>query len=95
MFNNIGLMPKDKGDERRAKWQANNMNTVIKPGDYVKKTFTQKKMSEHMWVEVISVDGEDIVGTLDNDPMFITNVKSGQVIKMRFSQIADHIPHAD
>ncbi len=42
---------------------------------------------EHMWVSVSHVDGDDLVGTLVNDPLFVENVASGDVVKLRRVQI--------
>ncbi len=42
---------------------------------------------EHMWVAVSHFDGDDLVGRLDNDPVFVENMASGDVVKLRRVQI--------
>lgn len=30
---------------------------------------------EHMWVKVLRIEGDELVGELDNDPMYVTKYK--------------------
>ena len=44
--------------------------------------------SEYMWVKVTSINeiNYDLTGTLDNDPLSITNVKCGDTIKRNLNE---------
>ena len=45
--------------------------------------------SEHMWVNNLTIDGNDIIGTLDNDPVNIRNVRLGQSVTKKVTEIED------
>ena len=44
---------------------------------------------EHMWVGDVNFDGQFITGTLMNQPNVVTNVKNGDNIKTRLTQLSD------
>ena len=44
---------------------------------------------EHMWVDQIVFDGENIKGKLVNSPNDLTNVKNGDIITRRIDEIGD------
>lgn len=90
---NIGHICPEHAHERRQKWQQENRDTVILPGDYVKIAFTDValKVREHMWVKVMEMDFPSISGLLSNEPMKLTNWEMGDEVKFTFSDIEDHI----
>ena len=47
--------------------------------------------TEHMWVNGIDCNGREIMGTLNNDPEWLTNVKDGDQICEPMSAISDWI----
>lgn len=59
----------------------------------VKVIFTQeiqgKIETEHMWINDIHFDGDNIYGTLINEPDVLTNVKNQDLVKVPLSQISD------
>lgn len=44
---------------------------------------------EWMWVGVVRWHGETLEGTLDNDPIHVTDLKAGAAVKVQLGQIAD------
>lgn len=72
------------------KWQEENTNTPIKPGDHVKiclKDYEDDQIGEHLWIIVTIVDGSTIIGTIDNDPINLTTYKDKQVISFPRTEI--------
>ncbi len=71
---------------------------LLKVGDLVKLTFTNKdEESERMWVEIGSIDGKNFVGRLDNDPIYIKELKAGDRIEFESrhinnSMVEDPVP---
>ncbi|MDP5201688.1 DUF2314 domain-containing protein [Flavobacterium sp. DG2-3] len=59
----------------------------------VKLAFTQEIDSEieveHMWINDVNFDGENIYGILVNDPDVLTNVNNGDEIAIPVNQISD------
>lgn len=47
--------------------------------------------TENMWVKVAKINKEDetIIGTLNNVPLFLTNVKFGKIVTRSFNDIMD------
>lgn len=62
-------------------------------GKFVKKGFpglnpvTKKTQLEHMWVRVQSVEGKNLMGKLDNDPVFEMELKLGDTVKVGLHEI--------
>jgi uncharacterized protein YegJ (DUF2314 family) len=60
-----------------------------------KKLFAKKQVSkqspivEHMWINEVDFDGDAISGTLMNDPHDLTNVKSGDTVKIPLNRVSD------
>ena len=88
--NNIDMVCKSCGDERKQLWQKNNKNTVITTG-YCKLTFEQDGMKEHMWVEVIKSHKGFYQGILDNYPICISNIDCGDKVIFEHEDIEDYI----
>ncbi|MBF4518255.1 DUF2314 domain-containing protein [Flavobacterium sp. ANB] len=59
----------------------------------VKLAFTQEidneTIVEHMWINDINFDGENIYGVLVNDPDELTNVSNGDEVEIPINQISD------
>lgn len=90
---NITEICDECGQERLQKWQEENKDTIIEKGDFVKIPFIQeidgKKKTEWMWcvVNKISKNQQVIIGILDNDPMYVTDVKCGNKYRFGRNQI--------
>lgn len=56
-------------------------------GRLVKKAFPAVSGGEFMWVKVTHVEGEDLVGTLDNEPLMVEDIAYGDVVKLRKHQV--------
>ncbi len=70
-------------DERRS----------VQPGDVVKIYFSMKDgWAERMWVEVRAVKRRHIVGTLNNQPIGIPRLCSGDKVRFRPEHIIDMCP---
>lgn len=49
----------------------------------------EEPVVEHMWINDIYFDGENITGILINDPETLTNVQNGDQVQVPVSQISD------
>ena len=45
--------------------------------------------AEHIWVDVISHQGDVIVGKIDNDPEYRKDLKIGQIVDVKAADISD------
>jgi uncharacterized protein YegJ (DUF2314 family) len=45
--------------------------------------------AEHIWIDVNSRSGDDIVGVINNDPEFRPDLKLGMTVHVKASQISD------
>lgn len=62
----------------------------VRPGDVVKVYFSMRDgWGERMWVEVASVKRRRIIGTLNNEPIGIPRLSSGDKIRFRPEHIID------
>jgi len=97
-LNNIGGICNKHANQRHKEWQENNSETVIKVGDHVKIKFNDSgnHKSEHMWVLITDVGPKVGVlrGTIDNDPVVVTNYMYGQQVKIKRSDISEHIKNS-
>ncbi len=69
-------------------------NTGLQPGEYIqiKAPFAIPDGGrEWMWVEVTSWKGEEIKGTLENDPFNVPSLHAGQIVEVREKDIFDYI----
>jgi uncharacterized protein YegJ (DUF2314 family) len=55
----------------------------------VKMAFTDPKGTEHMWLSQVSFDGQKFRGTVNNDPMIVSNVRNGQRAAVEPAKISD------
>jgi uncharacterized protein YegJ (DUF2314 family) len=61
----------------------------------VKVAFTQEKENrqepivEHMWINDVEFDGNNVKGVLINSPNELTNVANGDIVDIPFNQISD------
>lgn len=51
--------------------------------------FEAPDQKEFMWVEVISISGDTVVGRLGNDPVWVKDLKLGDEVKMKVSELSD------
>ncbi len=66
----------------------------VAPGDLVKIIFESIPPSpqwdaERMWVIVTKVEGEELTGTLDNEPADIPQLKAGDIVQFQRWHIID------
>jgi len=45
--------------------------------------------NEHMWIEVIEFKGDNVLGTLANEPENIPELKTGEEVLVEYDQISD------
>lgn len=57
----------------------------VKVGEFAKIRFEAENglTSESMWIKVTKVNGDELEGVLDNDPIFIKSVKYGDIVKFK------------
>lgn len=65
----------------------------VKMGFKARHPLSGRETIEHMWVKVVKVSGDSILGTLDNDPVFVTepHVEHGDSVTLTVDQIEDVI----
>ena len=51
--------------------------------------FDAPDQKEFMWVEVLSIQGDTVVGRLGNDPVWVKDLKLGDEVTMKVSQLSD------
>lgn len=68
-----------------------------KPTQYfsVKGPFHDGENSEWMWVNVKTIDGDEVTGLLDNDPVFVTELAAGDTVTIKASDVGDWIYERD
>jgi len=90
---NLAVIHKDAGEARRKKFQEENKDLKIGVGDWVKMAFVDGKETEHMWVKIKKVkDKDNFEGVLDNDPIVVHNIKLGDKVTVKRSDIEQHLP---
>jgi uncharacterized protein YegJ (DUF2314 family) len=57
----------------------------------IKAPFHDGDITEWMWVDVVAWKGDTFVGSLDNDPESVKNVKVGQTVRVKLADVADFI----
>lgn len=67
----------------------------VELGDLVKIIFRGLPVSkeygaERMWVKITSIHGSNLIGTLDNDPIDIPQLKCGDEVQFEFFHIIDY-----
>ena len=87
--NNIVLMCKDCSNERRNNFQNTFDKYSLEVGNMIKKDFIEGKESEHMWVQIVSITKTGIKGLLANEPFVIKNLKLGDKVIVKFTEIED------
>jgi len=55
----------------------------------VKVAFPTGNGNEHIWVDVISHTGDDITGTIDNNPEFRPDLKDGMTVTVKEANVSD------
>lgn len=88
--NNTGSIHSHCAQERLDKWQADNKDLKIKPGDHVKIKFTDGDINEWMWVFVVAENDGMILGRLNNDPVKIKNIVCDQAVWLKRDEICEH-----
>jgi len=86
---NIAIVCKECSPKKRA-YDGDPSQLV---GKYVKVGFRTDDDSmaniEHMWVEVMSWDGELLHGRLGNSPLFLSRIQFGDDVSVQISDIED------
>ncbi|HMP80458.1 MAG TPA: DUF2314 domain-containing protein, partial [Pirellulaceae bacterium] len=57
----------------------------------VKMQFTDETQSEFMWITVEQIENEVIKGKLENQPMFIDNLKVGDTVQVPLRDLNDWV----
>ncbi len=78
---NIVLTCKECSDEM----YPNKGKFDVKVGEFAKIRFEAENSltSESMWIKVTKVNGDELEGVLDNDPIFIKSVKCGDIVTFK------------
>lgn len=93
---NAGIVTEKEIYGRLQKWQSENKDTDIQQQGWVKVGFVEGNIHEHLFVKVIMVnDQETFIGEVDNDPVFLTNVSSGDFVVLGRDLIEDYVPPVD
>jgi uncharacterized protein YegJ (DUF2314 family) len=66
-----------------------DLTTTVKVGMYAKLVFTEHKEVEGMWVKVTEVDGDNLVGTLSNDPIAIQSLEHGDTVHFTYNHVRE------
>ncbi|WP_406025384.1 DUF2314 domain-containing protein [Nocardioides sp. NBC_00850] len=67
------------------------LKEMLRPGDRAKLMWSVKRFpGERMWVTITERNGKDLVGTLDNDPIFV-HLTYGDTVKFQIDDIIDCI----
>ncbi len=74
-------------EEFQTKWPVGDTLLVKSPFD------TDDGGTEWMWIEVVSWQGEEIKGILQNEPFSISDLKAGARVESRFDLLFDYIRH--
>jgi uncharacterized protein YegJ (DUF2314 family) len=86
---NIGMVCPDHAPKVEKTWA--EVAPIWFVGKYVKRSFPVTEHSgvtaEHMWIRVFGYEGKELVGRLDNDPQFISNLRSGATVRCALDQI--------
>ena len=53
------------------------------------KFVSRRGQNEYMWVEVKEIEGENLKGTLNNDPQLCTHLRDGDPVTLTREQIID------
>lgn len=90
--NNVYFLRKEYGDARKAKWQEENQDTKIEIDAWVKLAFSEGEEVEHMWVMVKKEKGGMFEGILDNEPIYLKNIKDGDKVVFERENIEAYNP---
>ena len=55
----------------------------------IKAPFTNGKETEYMWLLVSAIGEETVTGTLDNEPIYVRNVRVGETVTVSIDQVND------
>ena len=75
---------------KRLEWWQQKYGSIDLTGSFVKAGIVSNGKTEHIWLEVLSTDGDHVVGRIDSDPIYI-NQKYNDVITFHRSIISQHI----
>lgn len=83
------MQPYEKKYEIEPAWKKVEKYPYLKPGDTVKIVFRQAGCpNERMWVRIVAVKGDRLIGLLDNTPVCI-DMSPGDSVAFYASDIVD------
>ena len=85
-LHNIGYIHKECSKRRKESTQLKIKDIKLEDliGNHVKKAFvTDDGRNENMWVKVIEIKDDTLIGVLENDPFICKNMKFGDVVKLK------------
>lgn len=85
-INVVGICS-DCSNQRHRDFQKNNPECNLNPGNFVKIAVKDDELVEHMWFIILSVDGDKIVGQLDNEPVLVTNISYGDTYGFAYKNV--------
>lgn len=92
---NVQIVCKGCTDKKKAKTQERIHNTPLENfiGQFVKLGFPfGDDQAEHMWVKVLDLaetEGQDLMGVLNNDPVYATDWANGVGVEFTKDEIED------
>jgi len=93
LSNIIGIC-KMHSKKRLKEFQKTFDSSQLSIGDYVKTSIlVDKGVHEHMWVKITHLKKNNIIGILDNVPLYDdSKIKFGDIIKVKYVNISDYLP---
>jgi len=58
-------------------------------GFYVKLKLTESGKYEHIWLRILSIDGENSSGVIDNEPTYFNEIKYGDTVNVNINEAED------
>jgi len=94
---NYGFIHDKCSLERKARTQEHIKEILTKSREllndkkmlWFKIAFTDGKIVEHMWVKVSNIGDNGFIGTIDNVPVKLTNIKDNEQVTKDFTEIED------
>lgn len=89
--NNVHLFCGSCLDKSKKDFQNRFNKYSLEVGGYVKKKFVENGKSEHMWVKIIGLKENIVIGLLDNCPLWISSLNYGDILELGFDEIENYM----
>jgi hypothetical protein len=90
---NLRGVHEECAEKKRLEYQS-KPRPEYREGDNVKVAFTTgNEQTEHLWVEVMATQGDEIVGKINNDPVYPTDeIQYGKMVRVGMERVWDYLP---